>query len=112
MPGKVPDEDSDAFSATHSQTLDEDMEKGFNSDVIFKGMDFHIQSEDWGIENPFLVSRIYQNGAVIKSIKTSYTEVLGSGPMNRFRLDVQAIRLALRDQHQKILDLLLSGQLF
>jgi DNA-binding FadR family transcriptional regulator len=32
--------------------------------------------------------------------------------MSRYNVDPQAIRLALRDQHQKILDLLLSGQLF
>ncbi len=88
------------------------MEKGFNSDIVYRGMDFHIQSEDWGMDNPYLVSRIYQNGAVIKSIKTSYTEVLGTGPTNRFRIDAQAIRLALRSQHEKILDLLLSGHLF
>lgn len=92
------------------------MEKGFNSDLIFKGMNFHVQSEDWGFDNPYLVSRIYQNGAVIKSIKTPYAEVLGPtlrpGTLNRHRVDPQAIRLALREQHQKILDLLLSGQLF
>lgn len=83
------------------------MEKGFNSDVIYRGLNFHVQTEDWGIENPFLVSRVYQNGAVIKSVKTSYSEVLARAP----RKDSQAIRLALRDQHQRILDLLISGQL-
>lgn len=101
------------------------LEKGFNSDVIFRGMNFHVQTEDWGFNNPYLVSRIYQNGAVIKSVKTPYSEVLGFGssgieaglgawhrPSSRHRIDSQAIRLALRDQHQKILDLLLSGQLF
>lgn len=88
------------------------LEKGFNSDVIFKGLNFHVQTEDWGMDNPYLVSRVYQNGAVIISVKTPYSEVLGPGPVSRFRVDGQAIRLALREQHQKILDLLLSGQLF
>lgn len=88
------------------------MEKGFNSDLVFRGLNFHVQSEDWGFENPYLVSRVYQNGAVIKSVKTPYSEVLGSGLMSRHRVDSQAIRLALREQHQKILDQLLSGQLF
>lgn len=87
------------------------MEKGFNSDIIFRGMNFHIQTEDWGLENPYLVSRVYSNGAVVKSVKTPYTEVLGSTLINRHRVDVQAIRLALRYQHEKILDLLVSGQL-
>jgi hypothetical protein len=88
------------------------VEKGFNSDVVFKGMNFHVQTEDWGRENPYLVSRVYQNGAVIKSIKTSYAEVLGPSRFVRVSGDSQAIRLALREQHQRILDLLLSGQLF
>jgi hypothetical protein len=88
------------------------LEKGHNSDVIFKGLNFHVQTEDWGCDNPYLVSRVYQNGAVVISVKTPYSEVLGPGPITRLRIDAQAIRLALRDQHQKILDLLLSGQLF
>ncbi len=88
------------------------MEKGFNSDVVFKGMNFHVQTEDWGQQNPFIVSRVYQSGAVIKSIKTSYSEVLGPSRFVRPDALSPAIRLALREQHQKILDLLLSGQLF
>lgn len=87
------------------------MEKGFNSDIIFRGMNFHVQTEDWGQENPYLVSRVYTNGAVVKSVKTPYSEVLGAFAQTRHRVDSQAIRLALRDQHQKILDLLVSGQL-
>jgi len=91
-------------------------QKGFNSDVVYRGMNFHVQSEDWGAGNPYLVSRVYQNGAVIKSVKTAYSEVLGpsagSARSTRPQVDPNAIRYALREQHEKILDLLLSGQLF
>jgi hypothetical protein len=52
------------------------MQKGFNSDVAFRGTNYHVQSEDWGLENPFLVSRVFLNGAIVKNIKTSYSEVL------------------------------------
>jgi len=83
------------------------LQKGFNSDIAFMGAEYHVQTEDWGTGNPYLVSRVYKNGAVIKSIKTSYQDVFSrdesSEPSN--------IRLAMRIQHQKILDLLLSGQL-
>lgn len=90
-----------------------DVEKGFNSDIIYQGMSFHVQSEDWGMENPYIVSRVFSEGAVIKSVKTPYSELLGFGPGAwRRRPDPQAIRSALRDQHEKILDLLVSGQLF
>lgn len=92
------------------------MEKGFNSDIIYCGLSFHVQSEDWGSENPYLVSRVYKDGAVIKSVKTPYSEVLGfsQGRAATFsrKVDPQAIRVALRHQHEKILDLLTSGQLF
>lgn len=83
------------------------MEKGFNSDVAYLGSQYHVQTEDWGRNNPYLVSRVFRNGAVVKSIKTSYTEVLPEGPIS----ESKAIRLAMKIQHQQILDLLLSGQL-
>jgi hypothetical protein len=83
------------------------MQKGFNSDVAFRGSNYHVQSEDWGLENPFLVSRVFLNGAIVKNIKTSYSEVLKP---SAFR-DSQAIRLALVEQHQRTLDQLVSGQI-
>ncbi|MBX3020704.1 MAG: hypothetical protein KF799_03435 [Bdellovibrionales bacterium] len=83
------------------------VEKGFNSDVSWLGTQYHVQTEDWGNENPFLVSRVFRNGAVVKSIKTGYHEVLPSGPTSQSK----AIRLAMKIQHQEILDLLLSGKL-
>lgn len=83
------------------------MEKGFNSDVSWLGSDYHVQTEDWGASNPYLVSRVFRNGAVVKSIKTAYTEVLPDSPT----VGSQAIRLAMKIQHQQILDLLLSGKL-
>lgn len=83
------------------------VEKGFNSDIVVGGSTYHIQTEDWGRENPFLVSRVFCNGAVVKSVKTAYVKVLPQGPS----ADPKAIRFALRCQHEQILDLLVSGQL-
>ncbi len=83
------------------------VEKGFNSDVVVSGTSYHIQTEDWGRENPYLVSRVFSNGAVIKSVKTAYEKVLPQGP----NADAKSIRYALHCQHEQILDLLLSGQL-
>lgn len=83
------------------------MEKGFNSDVRWLGTEYHVQTEDWGMGNQFLVSRVFHNGAVVKSVKTSYSEVLPFGA----RTEAKTIRLAMKAQHQQILDLLLSGKL-
>ncbi|MCB0349960.1 MAG: hypothetical protein KDD38_02180 [Bdellovibrionales bacterium] len=84
------------------------VQKGFNSDILYKGLTYHVQTEDWGAQNPFFVSQIFRNGAVVKNIKIPYTKVLPAGQ----NPNVQAVRFALEMQHQSILDLLVSGQLF
>jgi hypothetical protein len=83
------------------------VEKGFNSDVRWSGTSYHIQTEDWGRQNPFVVSQVFRNGAVVKSIKTGYGEILPKGPAS----DAKSIQLAMKIQHQEILDLLVSGKL-
>lgn len=84
-----------------------EVEKGYNSDIVVAGKTYHIQTEDWGKQNPFFVSRVFCNGAVVKSVKTSYADVLPRSPI----VDSSAVRYALRCQHEQILDLLVSGQL-
>lgn len=83
------------------------MQKGFNSDINVEGVNYHVQTEDWGLDNPFLVSRVFRNGAVVKSVKTPYASILRQSPA----IIEQAVRSALREQHNKILDLLVSGKL-
>ena len=83
------------------------MQKGINSDVSADGKTYHVQTEDWGIQNPYLVTRIYRNGAVLKTIKLPYQSVL-DGDKGNFH---DAIRLAMKEQHYEILDLIHSGQI-
>ena len=83
------------------------MQKGFNSDITVKGKLYHIQTEDWGQQNPFIVSRVFCSGAVLKTVKTSYDEALRSGPVN----NEEAIRQALKRQHNRVVDSLVSGQI-
>ncbi len=83
------------------------LEKGFNSNINVHNKKFHIQTEDWGFKNPYIVTRIFQRGSVVKSIKTSYKTAWLNKPSHY----QQAIRLAIREQHQKILDQVLSGNI-
>jgi len=83
------------------------VEKGLNSDVLHKGSTFHIQTEDWGRENPFIVTQVFKSGKVVKLVKIPYTKVLPAGEKS----DPHSIRTALHFQHQSILDLLVSGHL-
>jgi hypothetical protein len=83
------------------------MIKGFNSDVVVLGKSYHVQSEDWGMEKSTLISRVFCNGAVVKTIKTSYAEAVRTGPVS----DGEALRQALRRQHAQILEDLSTGKL-
>jgi hypothetical protein len=84
------------------------MEKGFNSDLTVGGTIYHIQTEDWGFENPYLVTRVYRSGAVIDSVKTPYSDVLRN--RNAFLLlrnkvaMSEALQEAMRNQHERILN--------
>lgn len=81
------------------------MQKGFNSDITVRGQKYHIQTEDWGQANPFVVSRIFCNGAVMKTIKTPYSNFLS---VSSSILD-EAVKSAIKNQHNKIIDTLMSG---
>lgn len=83
------------------------MQLGHNTDIRIQGIGYHIQTEDWGSDNPYIVTRVYKNGAVIRSIKRCYEKALALSPKSLH----EAIGFALQDQHEKILDLLQSGQL-
>ncbi|MEM7645397.1 MAG: hypothetical protein AAF203_00690 [Pseudomonadota bacterium] len=82
------------------------MEAGLNSDIVIEERSFHIQTEDWGWDNPFIVTKIFSGGAVVKSYKIPYQKVLESPFPSS-----QSIRRALEKQHREILDRLVSGHL-
>ena len=81
------------------------MQKGFNSDITVRGQKYHVQTEDWGAQNPFLVSRIFCNGAVLKTVKIPHAHVLQTGST----YPQEALKLALHRQHSQIIDTLMSG---
>lgn len=85
------------------------MQKGFNSDIQYRGLSYHVQTEDWGQQNPYIVSRIFRNGAVILTQKKSYAEIFG--PTASEKKSELIIKQVLRQQHSDIVDKLISGQL-
>ena len=75
-----------------------------NADVYFDGKTFHVQTEDWGVEKSFVVSRIFLDGAVIRSFKVPYAAIS--------QMQDPTIAESMKTQHAKIIELLTSGQLF
>lgn len=81
------------------------MELSLNSDIQLGTNHYHIQTEDWGVASPYIVSRIYKNGAVLKSIKTPYSDIIHA-PI----WDKNAVETAVKNQHTRILEKLMSAQ--
>ena len=88
------------------------MEKGLNSDIVHASEQYHVQTEDWGRENPFVVTRVYLHGAVVKSVKTPYSELIPRSGLLNLQMLSQLVQQALRKQHDEILDQLATGKLF
>jgi len=54
---------------------------GFNNNVRYRGMRFHIQTEDSGVTKPHIITHLFADGGrVIKSLRTDYAEY-GGAPM-------------------------------
>lgn len=83
------------------------MLKGFNSDIVARGQKFHVQTEDWGQQNPFLVTRVFREGAVFKTFKISYDDALRSSSVRT----LDALKMALQKQHSAVIDQLMTGSL-
>lgn len=83
------------------------MEKGFNSDIVVKGISLHVQTEDWGNKNPFIVTKVFSGGAVKATIKTPYSYFIS---VITSRADI-LIKNALRKQHADTIDDLVSGKI-
>jgi hypothetical protein len=82
------------------------MLKGYNSDVCIKGIDYHVQTEDWGETNPFLVTRVFRHGCVLKTFKIPYSSIL---PHQHY--DSSTLEQALKLQHFRILDQIMQDPL-
>ena len=81
--------------------------KGFNSDICYHGCSYHVQTEDWGEAKSAIVTKVFKNGAVIKTITSSYKDLMNK-TLN-VHLNHQAnsktdhIRSAMQIQHKEVL---------
>lgn len=82
------------------------MVRGFNSDLMVGGQHYHVQTEDWGEEKRLIVTSVFKQGAVIRTIKTPYSEILPNA-----HYDPHLIADAMKFQHNCILDQISQRQL-
>ena len=73
------------------------LRKEFSKKINLAGEEYLIDSEDLGIKNPLMITRIYHKGEVISSQKISYKDIL-----NEPDLDKRLTELVQSQQHQAI----------
>ncbi|WP_156826926.1 hypothetical protein [Geopsychrobacter electrodiphilus] len=77
---------------------------GFNHNILYRGVGFHVQTEDGGLKSPNLVTLLYHGGTIITSQKTSYADILSVDNLNH------VIEELAKEQHKGMLRRLTKGE--
>ena len=69
---------------------------GFNTDVKYRGVVYHVQTEDKGTANPLIETLIYKGGEILGSRRLPYADLVKPG-------DEASITKLMEDQHKGII---------
>jgi len=76
---------------------------GYNHNVTYKGVTFHIQTEDSGVNNPHIITLLYSGGNILARKKTSYADIITHERLT------DVVRELMQDQHKHMLKELKNG---
>jgi hypothetical protein len=79
------------------------MLSGYNNNVRHRGKVFHVQTEDNGEANPFIVTHAYIGGAILDTAKTSYQDLLGEPEWR------ETLRERMKSQHLEMIRRIIAG---
>ncbi len=77
---------------------------GFNHNFTYKGVVYHIQTEDSGRKSPAIVTLLYCGGTILASRKTSYADIARVDNLD------QVVGELMKDQHKGMLRSLKNGE--
>ncbi|MGD1148986.1 MAG: hypothetical protein ABR961_13665 [Thermoanaerobaculaceae bacterium] len=78
---------------------------GYNTDIDFEGVTYHVQTEDRGVANPLIESLVYVKGEILATRRTEYANLLQAGA------DPPAIQILMERQHRTIVDAVRTGRI-
>lgn len=78
---------------------------GFNTDVEFEGVTYHVQTEDKGKSKPIILSLVYDRGTILASKRSPYDDLL----QGNFNERILAERLS--KQHKLICAAIKAGRI-
>ena len=78
---------------------------GFNTDVEYDGVVYHVQTEDKGLQTPFILSLVYTGGAILASKRSPYDDLISRG------FDEGVLAQRLSRQHKLICAAVHAGRI-
>jgi hypothetical protein len=78
---------------------------GFNTDVEFDGVTYHVQTEDKGLETPMILTLVYDRGTILASKRQGYEDLFDGG------FDEKALAAKLKRQHSLVCAAIRKGQI-
>ena len=70
---------------------------GHNTDIVYNGIIYHVQTEDRGKANPVVETLVYKGGEILEAFRTNYEEELGDN------YDEQKIIALIEKQHRSVI---------
>ena len=77
---------------------------GFNTNVQYRGVLFHVQTEDSGLALPHIITHVYYGGTIVGSEKIRYEDLLESDDIER------EVRTLMEAQHKAMLEGVRRGE--
>lgn len=78
---------------------------GFNTDVEYDGVVYHVQTEDKGLQTPLILSLVYTGGAILASKRSPYDDLIARG------FDEEVLAQRLSRQHKLICAAVHAGRI-
>lgn len=80
------------------------VQAGFNHNIRYKNILFHVQTEDYGQQKHVVVTQLFYGGTIVGKTQTDYQEFIGLSDMGEQVLDMMKV------QHTKMLKDLVNGK--
>jgi hypothetical protein len=77
---------------------------GFNTDVEHSGTTYHVQTEDKGLETPFILTLVYKGGTILASKRQPYDDLFTGG------FNQKDLKSRLERQHKLICAAINAGR--
>ena len=78
---------------------------GYNTDVEFGGVTYHIQTEDKGLDTPIILSLVYDRGTILAAKREPYDDLIDKG------FDERVLAERLTKQHKLICAAVKKGRI-